>query len=81
MLTGIGLRVGKKAESKFICDVFRVRQEIVGQTEWIFPGKGKTRHLVEMKRFAHHISETSGVQFTLHDLSRVCRQGFWTHKR
>lgn len=39
--------------------------------EWVFPGVGRTGHLVEVKSFVARVAKASGVEFTLHDLRRT----------
>jgi len=41
------------------------------QSEFVFPGVGKTGHLVEPKKQIAKVRESSGVYFTLHDLRRT----------
>lgn len=57
--------------SPFLADLIARRREIVGQTEWVFPGPGVTGHVVETKSFTRRVAERSGVAFTLHDLRRT----------
>lgn len=38
---------------------------------YVFPGNSKKGHLVEPKRWLKHITEQSGVKFSLHDLRRT----------
>ena len=57
--------------SRFLADVIAARRETVGQTEWVFPGPGRTGHIVETKSFTRPVSEASGVPFSLHDLRRT----------
>jgi integrase len=57
--------------SDFLQELFRARQGLVGQSEWVFPGRGKTGHLTETKTFVARVSEASGVKFTMHDLRRT----------
>ena len=57
--------------SAFLLDLFRARQGLVGQSEWVFPGRGKTGHLTETKTFIARVSEACGVKFTMHDLRRT----------
>lgn len=55
----------------FILDLLVERRRIVGSSPWVFPGKGKTGHLVETKKFTARVEQRSGVSFTLHDLRRT----------
>jgi integrase len=57
--------------SNTLCDIFSSRRELVGQHEYVFPGKGETGHLIETKRFLSRVVVSSGVQFTIHDLRRT----------
>ena len=57
--------------SGFVADIIAARRELVGQSEWVFPGPGKTGHNVETKSFSRRVSEASGVKFSLHDLRRT----------
>jgi integrase len=50
------------------------RKELAGDSEFVFPGTGKTGHLVEPKKQVAKVVKESGVQFCLHDL----RRGFIT---
>ncbi|TBX18512.1 tyrosine-type recombinase/integrase [Nioella sediminis] len=55
----------------FIVDLLIARRKETGASPWVFPGKGKTGHLVETKKFTARVEERSGVSFTLHDLRRT----------
>ena len=57
--------------SSFLADVLARRREIVGRSEWVFPGPGVTGHLVETKSFTRRVVMRSGVVFALHDLRRT----------
>lgn len=57
--------------SEFLYGLLKKRQSLVGQSEWVFPGNGKTGHIVETKSFTRRVVAASGVQFTLHDLRRT----------
>ena len=37
--------------SDFLIDLFRQRQALVGQSQWVFPSRGETGHLAEVKSF------------------------------
>lgn len=43
----------------------------VKQSDYVFPGSGKTGYLIEPKRQIQKVCHTSGVSFTLHDLRRT----------
>ena len=57
--------------SSFVAGLIEARRELVGQTEWVFPGTGDTGHLVETKSFTRRVVAASGVTFMLHDLRRT----------
>jgi integrase len=57
--------------SEFLLGLFRARQGLVGQSEWVFPGRGRSGHLTETKTFVTRVIEASGVKFTMHDLRRT----------
>ncbi len=54
--------------SDFLWNLLNVR-EIDG--EFVFPGTGKTGHLVEPKKAVKKVVETSGINFMIHDLRRT----------
>lgn len=55
----------------YVKDMITARREIVGQSEWVFPGKGRTRHICEVKTMIARLEKASGVAFTMHDLRRT----------
>ncbi len=57
--------------SWYLCDLLIGRRQALPAAEWVFPGRGKTGHLTEMKTFADRVAKASGVPFTLHDLRRT----------
>ncbi|MEM9060545.1 MAG: integrase family protein [Pseudomonadota bacterium] len=57
--------------SGFLVDLLSARREVVGQTEWVFPGVRRDRHIVEVKKIMQRVSAASGVKFTTHDLRRT----------
>jgi integrase len=57
--------------SGFLVGLIANRRERAGRSEWVFPGTGQTRHLVEVKSFLDRVKAASGVKFTLHDLRRT----------
>lgn len=57
--------------SSFLVGVIAARRELAGQSEWLFPGVGRTGHLVEVKSFVSRVAAASGVNFSLHDLRRT----------
>lgn len=57
--------------SAFLAELIGARRELVGQSPWVFPGRGATGHLVETKSFTRRVVKASGVPFSLHDLRRT----------
>jgi integrase len=57
--------------SEFMTMLLTTRKGITGLSPWVFPGPGKSGHIVETKKFQLRIGEASGVHFTLHDLRRT----------
>ena len=57
--------------SKYLTDLLTSRRALVGSSPWVFPGPGKTGHLIETKKFLLRVNAGSGVSFTLHDLRRT----------
>ena len=57
--------------SEFLMQLFQVRFQLSGDSEFVFPGEGATGHAIEPKKFIGHVREASGVEFTLHDLRRT----------
>ncbi len=57
--------------SEFLADLLAQRREANPDSPWVFPGPGRTGHLVETKKFLLRVSAGSGVSFTLHDLRRT----------
>lgn len=56
--------------SEFVFDLLsRRKQKTIN--EYVFPGDGKTGHLIEPKRQILKVTEESGVKFCLHDLRRT----------
>lgn len=53
----------------------RRRAVYSGGSEFVFPGVGKTGHIVELKRVIKQVESNSGVEFSTHDLRRT----FITH--
>ena len=54
-----------------LVQLFRQRQALVGQSEYVFPSRSKSRHVTEVKSMVDRIRSASGVEFTLHDLRRT----------
>jgi integrase len=57
--------------SGFLVDLLRQRQVLVGQSQWVFPSRGETGHLAEVKSFIARVRQASSANFTLHDLRRT----------
>lgn len=57
--------------SDFLSELLVSRKDQSTSSPWVFPGPGKTGHLVETKKFLLRVSAGSGVDFTLHDLRRT----------
>lgn len=57
--------------SEFLSDLLSERWARNPGSQWVFPGPGKSGHLVETKKFLLRVSAGSGVGFTLHDLRRT----------
>jgi len=57
--------------SEFLSDLLSERWARSNGSPWVFPGSGKSGHLVETKKFLLRVSAGSGVSFTLHDLRRT----------
>lgn len=57
--------------SDFLADLLSERWARKDGSPWVFPGPGKSGHLVETKKFLLRVSAGSGVSFTLHDLRRT----------
>jgi len=57
--------------SDYVYDLLKERKIRTGNNPFVFPGTGKTGHLVEPKNSIKKIAEQSGVEFMLHDLRRT----------
>jgi integrase len=57
--------------SNFLYEMLLTRREEMPDEDWVFPGDGRTGHLVETKRFYGRVQKASGIAFTLHDLRRT----------
>lgn len=57
--------------SEFLSDLLSERWARSNGSPWVFPGPGKSGHLVETKKFLLRVSAGSGISFTLHDLRRT----------
>jgi integrase len=57
--------------SWFLVDLLIARRQLDPDGEWVFPGCGKTGHIVEVKSFVSRVAKESGVPFMIHDLRRT----------
>lgn len=57
--------------SEFLADLLAQRCEASQGSPWVFPGPGRTGHLVESKKFLLRVTAGSGVSFSMHDLRRT----------
>jgi len=57
--------------SDFLHDLLITRRDDDPEGEWVFPGRGKSGHMVETKKFYARVTKASGIRFTLHDLRRT----------
>jgi integrase len=55
----------------FILKLLKARKSIATDSPFVFPGTGKTGHLVESKHQTAQVTKKSGIKFCLHDLRRV----------
>ena len=55
----------------FILKLLKARKSIATDSPFVFPGTGKTGHLVESKYQTAQVTKESGIKFCLHDLRRV----------
>ena len=55
----------------FILKLLKARKSNATDSPFVFPGIGKTGHLVESKHQTAQVTKESGVKFCLHDLRRV----------
>ena len=54
----------------FLYKMFKERKK-TSKSEWVFPGTGRTKHMVEPKGALTEIKETTGIKFSFHDLRRL----------
>jgi integrase len=57
--------------SNFLHCLLAARRERDPKGVWVFPGRGKTGHVIESKKFYSRVGKASGIRFTLHDLRRT----------
>jgi integrase len=55
----------------FILKLLKARKSNATDSPFVFPGIGKTGHLVESKHQTAQVTKESGIKFCLHDLRRV----------
>ncbi len=55
----------------FILKLLKDRKRNATDSSFVFPGSGKTGHLVESKHQTAQVTKESGIKFCLHDLRRV----------
>ena len=55
----------------FILKLLKDRKKDATDSPFVFPGTGKTGHLVESKYQTAQVTKESGIKFCLHDLRRV----------
>ena len=55
----------------FILKLLKDRKRKATDSPFVFPGSGKTGHLVESKYQTAQVTKESGIKFCLHDLRRV----------
>jgi integrase len=56
--------------SDFLAELINERRRTVGWCDWVFPGRGRTGHIAEIKSIVKRVGERSAVPFTLSDLRR-----------
>ncbi|PKN77202.1 MAG: integrase [Deltaproteobacteria bacterium HGW-Deltaproteobacteria-10] len=56
--------------SNFIYDIFNKRKAL-RENDYVFPGHGKTEHLIDSRKQVNAITQITAVEFTLHDLRRT----------
>ena len=54
----------------FLYKMFKERKK-ASKSEWVFPGTGRTKHMVDPKGALKEIKETTGIKFSFHDLRRL----------
>lgn len=57
--------------SWYLTDLLIARRQRLPDAEWVFPGRGATGHIQEVKTFSARVTRASGVPFTIHDLRRT----------
>lgn len=57
--------------SNYLFELLNRRYELCGDIKYVFPGLGKTGHIVSPGTTIKRVREESGIQFTIHDLRRT----------
>jgi integrase len=57
--------------SDFLAELIIQRRRIVGWSDWVFPGRGHTGHIAEIKSIVKRVAGRSAVPFTWHALQRT----------
>lgn len=55
----------------YLVDLLKARKKETKRSKFVFPGSGKSGHLVEPRKQMEKVAKKSGVAFTLHDLRRT----------
>lgn len=57
--------------NSYLYNIFSERKKYAGESEWIFPGNGKSGHITEAKKAVKAIVSDSNIDFMIHDLRRT----------
>lgn len=57
--------------SEFLCDLFKDRRKLTGNSSWVFPSDSATGHIQETKKMVTRVSTAINHKFTMHDLRRT----------
>jgi integrase len=57
--------------SEFLCELFRNRRKLTGNSPWIFPSDSAAGHIQETKKMVARVSTAINHRFTMHDLRRT----------
>ena len=57
--------------SEFLVDLLQSRKNGTGNSDYVFPGRGGQRHLVDCGHSISKVEAISGCRFMIHDLRRV----------
>ena len=55
----------------YLVDLLKARKKAAKGSKFVFPGSGKTGHIVEPRKQMEKVTKSSGVVFALHDLRRT----------